>query len=186
MGTQDGICIHCNARHERKTEKGNYRYYCSTVCQATGRNEFKGSRSVKNAIELKMPSAYCPPGKSNGATNKANLESEIMGGYRLLWISGEWRREHRVIFEKHLGRKLVKGEIIHHRNGNKLDNRLENLQLLVKNNHCPGIETKHSEDIHRLLLEIKRLEDFIASLLIASFGDPLEKIAEFLEERKND
>jgi len=69
-----------------------------------------------------------------------------------------WKREHHLIFEKYLKRKLLDNEIIHHRNGNKQDNRLENLQLLAKYNHCPGIETIHSEDICKLLYRIKKLE----------------------------
>jgi len=43
--------------------------------------------------------------------------------------------EHRLIMSNYLGRMLNSEDVIHHKNGNRTDNRIENLLLTTPNEH---------------------------------------------------
>ena len=42
---------------------------------------------------------------------------------------------HRLIMEEYLGRKLTPNEIVHHIDGNKLNNDIDNLKVMTRSEH---------------------------------------------------
>ena len=67
--------------------------------------------------------------------------------------------------EQYLGRKLITGEVVHHIDGNKLNNTLSNLQLMTKSTHT----TLHKID------PLKHI-DLVCPMCGAHFKRPLHLI----------
>lgn len=140
--------------------------YCSEECQAAGRLKAIPERHCLECgtpIEARMtfrksgpatgrvhsrykPEKYCSLKCVGMAAHKRQL-GKARGryvdkhGYVILTSrkgdDGYQQPEHRAIMEKHLGRKLRDNETVHHKNGIRHDNRLENLELW-QTNHGKG------------------------------------------------
>lgn len=80
-------------------------------------------------------------GRKGGTTRGEQVKARSQGR---TYTKTDGRHAHRVVMEQVLGRQLRPGEIVHHKDGNKLNNAPENLEIISSQSehtrvHLPGM-----------------------------------------------
>lgn len=99
----------------------------------------------------------CVLGIANRRGGDRKPREYLYDGYKCVSTTEGRYFVHRKVMEEKLGRPLTENEIVHHINGNKLDNRPENLVLTTRSEHqsvhhnnrkrdCKGKFTSEFED----------------------------------------
>lgn len=89
-----------------------------------------------------------------------------MKSYKTIWINEEKKqvRLHRYLMEKHIGRRLLPSELVHHINEDIHDNRIENLEILTRAEHKKrhpeiGRETRFAKKVNLDKKELQELRN---------------------------
>jgi HNH endonuclease len=176
-------CQSCNEEFETKSER---KKYCSNKCKSAfrrggGVDDIKvecvicNNQMSQNRYQTKLT---CSPKCRKAHRSKHGGEGYYANGYKIISRKnhpnchiGYKIFEHTFVMSEHLGRPLRKGESVHHKNGIKDDNRIENLELW-----------------HRGQPAGQRVEDKIKWCIefLAEYGYSVTKTGDRLVQRQED
>lgn len=130
---------HCRIRR-------SIRHHCSMQCAAKERSaRMKGKRPAsfhllhtpetiaKRAASMRGPNNPAWRGGKIRRRKKPYIYLRCPAGFESMARKDGYVLEHRVVMAQHVGRLLERREVVHHKNGDGRDNRIENLELYPSN-----------------------------------------------------
>ncbi len=103
-------CQHCDAQFGRRPNEAYWQYEARRFCSRPCADKSRGTTRVPDEV--------------------------FRARYRQIRVDGRRVLEHRYVMEQVLGRPLQRYEHVHHVNHNRLDNRIENLELVTVREHA--------------------------------------------------
>lgn len=163
---------------------------CTKCHQSLPETSF--NKSNRNKSGLRAECRDCQ--KAQGREYRGPTTKNFGGGrYLKTTVNGKTVSVHRLVMEQTLGRKLLENEVVHHINGNKKDNRPENLVVMSASEHSrlenlgKKLTQEHKEKVSKSLIGNQRRKGIPHTPEIKSkISDTLKKIraSKFWSTRK--
>jgi endogenous inhibitor of DNA gyrase (YacG/DUF329 family) len=155
------------------------RPFCSKACADIAHTKtpvVKNCLTCGKVLKLKPSQAgiqYCSRACMGAGLTKRPLDRMHNGkparkdqkGYVMVYEPGHpnkafhgWQYEHRLVAEQAIGRYLRSDEAVHHKNGQKDDNRPENLEVMDLNEHATMSVQDYRDDLNRKLARLAAYE----------------------------
>lgn len=121
-------------------------------------------RTFNEAIRVKYPNGRVGADSSNWRGGRRKTKA---GYIRIKVVSHPYAdsqgcvMEHRLVMEREMGRYLNPDEIVHHKNGQKDDNRIENLELVADRGTHISEHFQRSFKVEQMEIELNRLRKLL-------------------------
>lgn len=146
-------CDVCNIDFQRPYKRANVKY-CSRSCQHIALTKNPSPRKCacgcgtiikRKRFPKNFPKSYVAGHQFKGKLNTNWNNGQYITAYGYVFLQKPehpnsdkrgYVREHVFIMSKHLGRPLTKNELVHHINGIRNDNRIDNLIIMTRQQHA--------------------------------------------------
>jgi len=125
------ICAECRVKILRTPARAKRNCYCNGKCQMA----YEYRVGIRDPHKITEGSHEFLRERTRMREETGNFTRQIgKRGYYVIITTKGRMYEHKYVWEKYHG-KIPDGKVIHHRNGDRLDNRIENLELIKISAH---------------------------------------------------